>query len=81
MCTACRTHLLSPLEVTDSQMTLTFFILSYRPAEIPPKEEKGEQQDVIKRRGRGLQPGTHILQKFVADLLNVTASPKEQTSP
>ena len=42
------------MEVTDSQMILTFFILSYRPGEIPPKEEKGEQQDVIKRRGRGL---------------------------
>ena len=80
MCTACRTHLLSPLEVTDSQITLTFFILSYRPAEIPPREEKGEQQDVIKRRGRGLQH-THILQKFVADLLKVIASPKEQASP
>ena len=61
-------------------MTLTFFILSYRPAEIPPKEEKGEQQDVLKRRGRGLQH-THILQKFVADLLKVIASPKEQASP
>ena len=68
------------MEVTDSQMTLTFFILSYRPAEIPPKEEKGEQQDVLKRRGRGLQH-THILQKFVADLLKVIASPKEQASP
>ena len=49
-------------------------------AEIPPKEEKGEYQDMIKVRGRCMQH-THILQKFVADLLKVTTSHKEQTSP
>ena len=48
-------------------------------AEIPPKEEKGEHQDRIKGKGRCMQH-PHIVQKFVADLLKVTTSPKEQTS-
>ena len=41
---------------------MTFFVLSLTRdgAETPPKEEKEEHQDVIKGRGRGVQPGTHF---------------------
>ena len=63
-----------------SQMIVTFFILNYRLAEIPPKEEKEEYPDMIKVRGQCMQH-THILRKFVADVLKVTTSYKEQTSP
>ena len=76
--TAC----MMPLEVTtftDDLDTLYLSLITVQ-AEIPPKEEKGGYQDIIKVRGRCMQH-THILQKFVADLLKVTTSPKEQTSP
>ena len=49
-------------------------------AEILPKEEKGEYRGMIKVRG-GCMQHTHILQKFVADLLKVPTRHKEQTSP
>ena len=53
-------------------------------AEIPPKEEKGAHQDRIKGRGRCSSTHivqSHIWQKFVAHLLKVVTSLKEQTSP
>lgn len=64
---------LSPLEVTafTEDRAILCFIPNYRPqtpAEIRPKEEKGDPQGMIKARGRWLQH-TRILQKFVADLL------------
>ena len=48
--------------------------------DIPPGEEKGDYQGVIKVKGRCLQH-THTLQTFAADLPKVTSSHKEQTPP
>ena len=56
-------------------------------SEIPPKEEKGGLSGYDKSEGwwcmqnTNFTMHTYILQKFVADLLKVTASHKEQTSP
>ena len=69
-----------PWRWLPAEITLTFFTLSYRPAEIPPKEEKGQHRDMTQVRGRCMQH-TRIWRKFVADLLKVSTSPKEQTSP
>ena len=42
-------------------------------AEIPPKEEKGEYQDMIKVRGRCMQH-TQYFTEVVADFVKVTTS-------
>ena len=69
-------------------MTMAFFVLSLTTdqAEITPKEEKGGHQDGIKvsgmcRQHTPVSMRTPFLQQFVADLLKVTASYKQQTSP
>ena len=61
-------------------MTVMFFILPADQAETPPKEEKGERQDMVKG-GAGARSQAPILQRFAAGLLKVTSSRKEQTSP
>ena len=64
----------------DSHPWRQFLSLTTELAEIPPKEEKGEYQDMIQGSGRCMQH-TQLLQKFVAALLKVTTSHKEQISP
>ena len=69
-------------------MTLTFFVLSLNTVQatvfqIALKSQRGKgggNQDVMGG-GGGAFSHAHILQKFVAGLLMVTTSHKEQTSP
>ena len=67
-------HLQDSLALTLGRQSLS---LTTDPAEMPPKEEKGEYRGMIKVRGRCMQH-THILQKFVAALIT---RHKEHTSP
>ena len=66
-----------PIGLTGSHTWRHSLSLTTDWAEIPPKEEKGggEYQNMIKVRGRCMQH-THFT-KFVADLLKVTTSHKE----